>query len=112
VNTEIDRFAEDLENSDQLCQELADFSGSFDDLAGWLNDKGYGINAGELAAIISAKLDGLSDEELDAVSGGRGGMESFDLQQNMLRGSNFLQMMSNISGKVSDSTDRIIRKIG
>ena len=111
VNTEIDRFAEDLENSEQLAQELADFAGDYDELAGWLNDKGYRIDAGELAAIMSAKLDGLSDEELDGVAGGLGDMRSLQLQMAVARRSKVIQTMSNIIKKIGSTQDTIISNI-
>jgi len=111
VNTEIDRFAEDLENSEQLAQELADFAGDYDELAGWLKIKGYRIDAEELAAIISAKLDGLSDEELDGVSGGTGDMRSLQLQMSMARRSKAFQTMSNIIKKIGSTQDTIVDNI-
>ncbi len=111
MNTEIDRFAEDLESSDQLCQELADFSGNFDDLAGWLNDKGYRINAGEIAAIISAKLDGLSDEELDGVSGGTGVVKSLQQGMSSDRRAKVTNTLSNAMKKIGSTQDTIVGNI-
>ena len=111
VRTEIDRFAEDLENNEQLVQELADFAGTSDELAGWLHGKGYRIDAAELAAIISAKLDGLSDEELEGVSGGTGDMMSLKLQGLMDRRSKAIGTLSNVLKKISSAQDAIVDKI-
>ena len=111
MNTEIDRFAEDLENSEQLCQELADFAGDYDELAGWLNDKGYRINAGELAAIISAKLDGLSDEELDGVSGGTGVVKSLRQGMSSDRRANVINTLSDVMKKIGSTQGTIADNI-
>jgi hypothetical protein len=111
--TEIERFAEDLERNDLLCQELADFAGTFEELAGWLGDKGYRIGARQLEEIMSAAVDGLSDDQLDEVSGGSGMSEEMSLRLQMAtdRRSKFLQTLSNIMKNTSDTRDAIINNI-
>jgi len=70
MDSEIERFAMDLERNENLYQELASFAGTSEELAGWLNDRGYRIDAGELSDVISASVRELSDDDLERVAGG------------------------------------------
>jgi len=119
MGSEIERFAKDLQNDDELCQELADFGGSWEELTGWLNDKGYRIEAADLADVIAAATGELDDEDLGGVSGGTGqpgiggGSEeiSLKLQMTMDRRSKAFHTMSNIMQKVSSTQDTIVQNI-
>lgn len=113
MSAEIERFARDLENSEELSHELADFGGSIEELADWLHDKGYRIETGDLAAIMSAHVGGLSDDALDKVSGGGGISEemSLRLQISMDRRSKALQTLSNILKRIGNTQDSIIQNL-
>lgn len=115
MSSEIERLAEDLEKDKQLYRELMEFGGTFEELAGWLNDKGYQLDVGELAEILSTHGDGLGDEELDKVAGGTmGGISeemSLKLQIQMERRSKIIQTLSNITKKISDTRETTARNI-
>jgi hypothetical protein len=123
MDKEIDRLAEDLTNDEQLFQELTDFGGTFEELAGWLRDKGYRLDTGELAEIVTEYGDGLSDDALDNVAGGKlerasketlGSIteeQALRLQMLMDRRSKAMQTLSNIIKKTSSTADAIISNI-
>lgn len=119
MGQEIERFVVDLSKDEQLYREVSSFDGSFRELAGWLTDKGYAIEAGELAEVLSAAAEELDDEALDAIAGGggRGGMNemsemtSLRLQMTMDRRSKFISTLSNIMKKISSTQDTIVSNI-
>jgi hypothetical protein len=119
MSEEMERFAGDLAADEQLYREVSGFDGSFRELAGWLAGRGYSIDAGELAAVLSASVEKLDDEALDAVAGGGGldgmnemsEMTSLRLQMTMDRRSKFISTLSNIMKKISSTQDTLVQNI-
>jgi uncharacterized protein YjgD (DUF1641 family) len=111
MSSEMERFAEDLEKSESLFRELAEFRGTHDELAAWLNARGYRIDAAQLAEILSAAAEELADEDLESVSGGTGEMVSLELRIPMDRRSKFISTLSQMMKKISSTQDTLTQNI-
>lgn len=70
---EIERFVGDLKNSEALRTGLSETASGVGSVVAYAKDNGYDISADEASAYISAQAGrDLSDQELDAVAGGKG----------------------------------------
>ena len=71
---DVERFVEDLKNNEDLRNELSGHASGVGSVVAFAKNKGYDISAEEASAYISAQAgQELSDDELDAVAGGKGG---------------------------------------
>jgi predicted ribosomally synthesized peptide with nif11-like leader len=75
---------------------------------------GMEITATELIILqqVMTKGDELSDESLERVAGGGDELANIDLQNTLQRQQQTMQMMSNVSGTLHDSSMAIIRRLG
>lgn len=70
---EVERFVEDLKNDEGLRSELSAHASGVGSVVAFAKDKGYDVTADEASAYINAQAGReLSDDELDAVAGGKG----------------------------------------
>lgn len=71
---DVERFVADLKNDEALRTGLGEHSTGIASVVEWANQKGYDISAEEASAYIHGQAGReLSDNELDAVAGGKGG---------------------------------------
>ena len=71
---EVERFVESLKNDEGLRTELAGHASGVGSVVEFAKDKGYDITADEARDYIQSQSQReLSDDELDAVAGGKGG---------------------------------------
>jgi len=70
--TDIERFVADLKGNASLLDEAKGVSGGLAAMVTFADSKGYGITVDEAKAYISDKANAeLSDDQLDAVAGGK-----------------------------------------
>ena len=71
---EIDRFVEDLKSDSDMRNALRDEAAGVGSVTEFAKGRGYDISPDEVRAYLQEKTDrDLSDEQLDAVAGGKGG---------------------------------------
>ena len=72
-SSEVERFVSDLKTDDGLRSTLAEHASGVGSIVSFANEKGYEITVEEAGAYIQAQAgNDLSDDQLDAVSGGKG----------------------------------------
>jgi len=72
---DIERFVSDLQANASLLDEAKGVSGGVAAMADFAKSKGYDVTADEAKAYISDKANAeLSDDQMDAVAGGKGGV--------------------------------------
>lgn len=72
-HADVERFVEDLKNNEKLRGALAEQASGIGSIAAFARDKGYDVSAEEASAYISAQAgQELTDEQLDAIAGGKG----------------------------------------
>lgn len=70
---DVDRFVSDLKSNDDLRAELSDHASGVGSVVEFAQDKGYDITVDEANAYIQSQAGSdLSDDQLDAVAGGKG----------------------------------------
>jgi predicted ribosomally synthesized peptide with nif11-like leader len=71
-SSEVERFVSDLKTDDGLRSTLAEHASGVGSIVSFANEKGYEITVEEAGAYIQAQAGNeLSDDQLDAVSGGK-----------------------------------------
>ena len=79
--SDIDRFAEDLKADAGLRAELASSATGIASVVKFADEKGYKIEAEDVAAYIQAQTASeLSDSQIDAIVGGKGGHHGINLR--------------------------------
>jgi len=74
MSTEIDRFVSDLKTNPDLLAGVRDAAGSLGTVTAFAQSKGYNISLADAKSWLESKAGKpLSDEQLDAVAGGKGG---------------------------------------
>ena len=72
-SSEVERFVSDLKTDDGLRSTLAEHASGVGSVVSFANEKGYEITVEEASAYIQAQAGkDLSDEQLDAIAGGKG----------------------------------------
>ncbi len=71
---DLERFISDLKSNEALLGELTEISAGLASVVQFAKDKGYDISIGEAKTYISEQANQeLSDSQLDAIAGGKGG---------------------------------------
>ncbi len=73
--TEIERLVTDLDHNNALLGEAESLAPGLEVTVAWANEKGYAFSVEELVTHIEEENAQLSDEDLDAISGGIRGAE-------------------------------------
>jgi predicted ribosomally synthesized peptide with nif11-like leader len=78
-SSEVERFVSDLKTDDGLRSTLAEHASGVGSVVSFANEKGYDITVEEAGAYIQAQVSNeLSDDQLDAIAGGKGSHISND----------------------------------
>ncbi len=71
--TDVERFISDLKGDAALLGEMQEISAGIASIVQFAKDKGYDVSVDEAKSYISEKANqDLSDEQLDAIAGGKG----------------------------------------
>lgn len=72
-SSEVERFVGDLKSDEGLRSALSDHASGVGSVVSFANDKGYDISVDEANSYIQGQANqDLSDDQLDAVAGGKG----------------------------------------
>lgn len=97
---EVERFVADLKNNEDLRNELSGHASGIGSVVAFAKDNGYDVSAEEAGAYIQAQAGReLSDEQLDAIAGGKGSVPTADavfaVVQSTTSGSTTSQALTN-----------------
>ena len=87
MNKEMERFVADVQKDEELAKLVHEKAGNLKSLSAALKEHGYEATDDEIKAFVQAQAKKqnkeLSDEDLDAVAGGRISVVTFNLQSYM-----------------------------
>jgi predicted ribosomally synthesized peptide with nif11-like leader len=92
--------------------ETADVSESGQSLAALAKAHEFDFTLEEFRERLAVAEAELASEELDKVAGGGGAFVNIDLQNSLQKQQQTLQMLSNVSRLIHDTTQAVIRRIG
>ncbi len=110
--SEVERFVADLKENDALREELTLNASGVGSVVEFAKAKGYDITADEARSYIQSQTEQeLSDEELDAVAGGKGGGVDPNVATNVAVSANVTEQAA-VAGVTAINTPAVEAVIG